>query len=161
MLDLLQKAGLTLKRSKCEWFRDEIEFCGFRLTKKECRHWIQRCKAVTEWPRPQNMKEVRGFLGLTGYYCKFVWDYTYIALPLYQICKMSRKVKMGGHHGEPQLKDVGTVPVVWNGEAEEAFETLKDVICKAPMLALPEECGEYVLHSDASKYAVRAVLSQK
>jgi hypothetical protein len=74
---------------------------------------------------------------------------------------MSKKVKMGGRRGEPRLKDVGTMQFVWNGEAEEAFETLKDAICKAPVLALPEEGGEYVLHSDASKYAVGAVLSQK
>jgi hypothetical protein len=53
------------------------------------------------------------------------------------------------------------VQFAWNEEAEEAFETLNDAICKASVLALPEDGGEYVLHSDASKYAVGAVLSQK
>jgi hypothetical protein len=53
------------------------------------------------------------------------------------------------------------VQFVWNGEAEEAFEMLKDAICKAPMLALPEQGGKYVLHSDASNYAVGVVLLQK
>jgi len=53
------------------------------------------------------------------------------------------------------------VQFVSNGWAEEAFKTLKDAICNAPVLALPEEGGEYMLHCDASKYAVGAVLSQK
>jgi len=56
---------------------------------------------------------------------------------------------------------VGPVQFVWNGEAEEAFEMLKDAICKSPMLALPETEGEYLLHPDISKYAVGAVHSQK
>jgi hypothetical protein len=75
--------------------------------------------------------------------------------------KMGKKVKMGGCRGDPQLKDVGTVQFAWDGEAEETFKILKDAICQAPVLALPEEGGEYVLHSDTSKYAVGAVLSQK
>jgi hypothetical protein len=74
---------------------------------------------------------------------------------------MSKKVQMGGRCGEPQLKDVGTVQCVWNGDAEEAFGTLNNAICKGPLLALPEERGEYVLRSEAGKYAVRAVQSQK
>ena len=80
---------------------------------------------------------------------------------LCQMCQMSTKVIMGGHCGEPRLKDVGTVQFIWNGETEEAFKTLKDAICKAPVRALPEIGGEYELYSDTSKYAVGAVLSQK
>jgi len=74
---------------------------------------------------------------------------------------MSKKLQMCSRHGEPWLKDVGTAQLVWDGEAEAAFETLKHDICKVPVLALPEEGGEYVLHSGASKYAVGAVLSLK
>jgi hypothetical protein len=68
---------------------------------------------------------------------------------------------MGGCCGELWLKDVGTIQFAWNGEAEEAFEILKDAFCKAPLLAQPEDEGKYMLHSDASKYAFRAVLSPK
>jgi len=68
---------------------------------------------------------------------------------------------MGGHHGEPCLNDVGTVQLVWNWDPEKPFETLKDAIFEALMLALPGEQCKYMLHSDASKYAVRAVLLQK
>jgi len=71
--------------------------------------------------------------------------------------QMSKKVKMG----KPWPKNVGTVQCVWNGEAEEAFEMLNDAICKASRQVLPGEGCKYVLHSDASKYVVGAVISQK
>jgi hypothetical protein len=109
VLDLLQKAGLKLKRSKCEWFRDEIEFCGFQINQEGVHTFDSKTRGVTEWPRPRNTKEVPGFLGLTGYYRKFIQHYAHIALPLYRMCKMSKKVKMGGHRGEPWLKDVRIV----------------------------------------------------
>jgi len=59
-------------------------------------------------------------------------------------------VKISGHHSEPQLWDIGTMQFGCNEEAQEAFETLKDVICKAFMMALPEAGGKYMLHSDVS-----------
>jgi hypothetical protein len=101
-------------------------------------------RAVTESPRARNTKEVRGFRGLTDYYHKFIRHYAHITLPGYRICKMSMKVKIGGRRGEPWLKDVGTVQFIWNGEAEEGFETLKDAICTAPVLPLREEGDEYI-----------------
>jgi hypothetical protein len=158
VLQLLQKAGLKLKKSKCEWFHNEIEFCGCQIDQEGVHTSESKTRAVSGCPRPQNAKEVWGFLGLTGYYHKFIRHYADIAFPLYRMCKMGQKVKMGGRCGERRLKDVGTVQLAWNGEAEQAFKTLKDAICKAPVLALPEEGGKYVLHSDASKYAVVAVL---
>ena len=72
VLQLLQKAGLKLKKSKCEWFCDEIEFCGFHINQKGVHTSDSKTRAVTEWPRPRNTKEVRGFLCLTSYYRKFI-----------------------------------------------------------------------------------------
>jgi hypothetical protein len=72
VLDLLQKAGLKLKRSKCKWFRDEIEFCGFKINQEGVHTLDSQTRAVTEWPQPQNTKEVGGFLCLTRYYRKFI-----------------------------------------------------------------------------------------
>jgi hypothetical protein len=161
VLQHLQKAGLKLKKSKYKWFCNEIEFCSFRINQVGMHMWELKTRAVTEWPRSRNVQEVRGFLGLTSYYLKFIQQYAPITLPLYHMCKVGKKVKMSGRRGEPWLKDVPTVQFAWNREAEEASEMLKDAICKAPVLALPEEEGEYVLHSNASKYAVGAVLSQQ
>ena len=74
---------------------------------------------------------------------------------------MNKKVKESSHCSEPLFKKIGTVQFVSNREAAEIFKMFHDAIRKAPILALPEDGGEYVLHSDASKYAVGAVLSQK
>jgi hypothetical protein len=161
VLQLLQKAGLKLKQSKCEWFRNRIEFCGFQINQEGLLTSESKMEAVAKWPWPEHSKEVWGFLGLMGYYRKFICHYAHVALPLYRMCRLDKTVKTGGRRGEPRLKDVGSVHFARTGEAEEAFQTLKDAICKAPVLAFPEEGGEYVLHSDASKYAVGAVLSQK
>jgi hypothetical protein len=107
------------------------------------------------------MKEVCDFLGLMGYYRKFIQHYAHIALLLNEMCNMSKKAKKSSRHCELLLLDVGTVQFVWNGVAEEAFEALKNAIRKAPVVALPEERSEYVLNCDTSKYPVGAVLSQK
>jgi hypothetical protein len=71
-----------------------------------------KTRAVTKWARPRITKQVRGLHGLMCYYRKFIQHYAHITLPLYQMCKMRRKDKMGGRHGEPWLKGVGTVQLV-------------------------------------------------
>jgi hypothetical protein len=103
VLQLLHKAGLKLKKSKWKWFRDEIEYCGFQID-QECVHMSQsKTRAVSGWPHPRIVKEVHGFLSQTGYYCKFIQHYAHIALPLYCMCNMGKKVKMGGSHGSRTL----------------------------------------------------------
>ena len=156
-----QNAGLKLKKSKYEWFQNDIEICTFQIDQEGVHILESKTRAVSGWPHPQNMKDVCGCLSITGYYCKFIWYYTYIIQRLYFMCKIDNKVQMGGCSGEPQLKNISIVQLAWNGEAEEAFEILKDTISKASILVLPEEGGEYVLHSDASKFVVGSVLSQK
>lgn len=108
MLDRLQQAGCKLKSSNCEWFRDEIEFWGFQINPVGVHMLESMTRAVTEWTWPCDMKEVDGFLGSMGYYHRFIRHYAHITSRLYQMCKMSLKVRMRGCCGEPRLKDVGT-----------------------------------------------------
>jgi len=115
---------------------------------------------ITVWPGSRDVREVHGFFGLMGYYCKFIAHCTHFTLPLNGICRLDKNVKMGGQHREVQLRKVGTVHFARSREAEEAFDTFQDAICQAPVLVLPEKRGEYMLHSDASKYAVGVVPSQ-
>jgi len=103
VLDLLQKAGLKLKRSKWEWFCDENKFCGVQINQEGVHTLDSKTRAVTECPWPRNTKEVRGFLVLTGYYGKFIRHYSHIAFVLYRMCKMRKIVKIGGHRGELRL----------------------------------------------------------
>jgi hypothetical protein len=161
MLDLLEKQDLKLKRSKCEQFHDEIELCGFQIKQVGVHPFGSTTQAVTESPWPRTMKDVLGLAGLMHHYHKFVQHYAHIVLLLYRMCKMSNKVLLGGCRRGPRREEVGMVHFVWNGEAEDVFEMLKDAICKAPVLPRPKEGGEYVLHSNASMYAVATVLSQQ
>jgi len=161
VLQLCHKAGQKQKQSNCKWFRNETEFYGVQINKEEVHTMNSMTEAVGKLPRPPNVREVQGFNGLTGCNHKLIHHYAHAALLLCQMCQLATNVQMRGQGGEPGLRDIGTVHVTLSGAAEEAFQTLKDAIIKAPMLALSEKRGMYLLHSAASKYSVGAVLSQK
>jgi len=90
VLHVLWKAGFKLKRLKCEWFRNRIEFCGFQINKEVVGILGSKMRAVTGWPWPWKTKEISGVLSSTGYYCKFRWHYAHIAILLCWMCKTSK-----------------------------------------------------------------------
>jgi len=101
----------------------------------------EKTKLVSEWPVPTSIKEVRSFLGLAGYYRKFVKGYAKIATPLYDLMK----------------KDA---VFIWTSEAQTAFEMLKEALTSPPILAMPNDNDEFILDADASEKSTGAVLSQ-
>lgn len=101
----------------------------------------EKIKAVSEWPVPTSVKEVRSFLGLAGYYRRFVKDYASIAAPLHELTKKDRSF-------------------VWSGETQLAFETLRSALTSPPVLAMPLDIGDFILDTDASDRANGSVLSQ-
>jgi len=100
-----------------------------------------KTKMVSEWPVPTTVKEVRSFLGLAGYYRRFVKNYAIISTPLNHLMRKDQ-------------------PFEWSDEAQEAFETLKNALTSSPVLAMPNDTGEFILDTDACDKAVGAVLSQ-
>ena len=101
----------------------------------------QKTKIVSDWPVPKSVKEVRSFLGLAGYYRRFVKGYASIAAPLHSLTKKDQSFK-------------------WTEETQTAFESLKEALTSPPILAMPDDNGEFVLDTDASDHTIGAVLSQ-
>ena len=103
-----------------------------------------KVEAVVAWPPPKNVRDLRGFLGLTGFYRRFCDSYAKVAIPLTNLLKADR-------------------PWQWEAEEHKAFEGLKKVLSKAPVLVIadPNNPKGYVLSTDASDFAIGAVLSQE
>jgi hypothetical protein len=140
-LERLRKSKLYAKKSKCELFKRDVEFLGHRIGAGGLRTLDDKVKAVCDWPALTSVGDVRRFMGLVGYYRKFIKDFSGIALPLTELTK-------------------SRVAFTWGPAEQEAFAKLKETIRTAPVLTLPDPKLPYVVHTDASGFAVGAVLQQ-
>lgn len=136
------KAGIKLKASKCHFCYPEIEFVGHMVCEKGIRMMPEKVEKVQAWPVPKNQTELKGFLGLAGYYRRLIKDFASIAVPLN---KMTSK----------------KIPYQWGKEQQEAFEKLKFAMTTAPVLCKPNFQQDWVLDVDASDVALGAVLGQE
>jgi hypothetical protein len=143
VLQQLKDAGLYAKQSKCELFMHEIEFLGHHVGRDGLRMMEDKVQAVQDWPTPRNAGEVRSFLGLAGYYRRFVEGFSKLASPLHELT----------HTVDGQL-------FRWTHLHQDAFELLKRKLKEAPVLALPDPDRPYVVNTDASDFATGAVLQQ-
>ena len=141
VLQRLADMKLYAKRSKCEFFQHEVEFLGHRVGQDGLKVMQEKVVAVEQWPTPSNAGDVRAFLGLTGFYRKFVRDFSRVAAPLSELTKDDVKFN-------------------WAAPQQLAFDTLKASLRSAPVLLLPDPTLPFVIHSDASDFAIGAVLQQ-
>ncbi|KAJ8759726.1 hypothetical protein K2173_009827 [Erythroxylum novogranatense] len=141
VFQLLRVNSLFAKKSKCKFGSKEVEYLGHVLSNKGIAMDNSKVDCVLSWPLPKSIKELRGFLGLSGYYRRFVKNYGNIARPLTELLKKGR-----WQWGEPQTS---------------TFETLKMAISTALVLALPDFEATFVVETDASGQGVGAVLTQK
>jgi hypothetical protein len=141
----LRNNNWKLAPGKCVWGVAVVNFVGFLVNKDGIHVNPAIVKAVVEWPVPKSIKEVRAFLGFTGFYQRFIKGYAALAKPLNEVIKKEQNFQVWE----------------WPLEAMDAFHQLKDCLVMAPVLALPEPGNEdFLVHSDASNFAVGAVLSQ-
>jgi len=141
LLQRLQEVNLKLKPSKCSLMQKTVVFLGHVVSGDGIATDPEKIKLVEEWPTPTNLKQLRGFLGLTGYYRKFVKGYAHIAGPLNRLMK------------KDQLYE-------WIEDCQEAFGELKRAMTSPPVLALPNDQDTFVLDIDAAEGSIGAVLSQ-
>ena len=145
-------AGLKLKPSKCFFFREEIEYLGHVVSGKGISTNPKKIEAVSKWPTPKTVYDVRSFLGFVGYYRRFIQNFSRITKPI-------REVITGL---ENQSKRTAKKTYIeWTDAADTAFEHLKAMCVSTPILAYPDYQLPFTLHTDSSTDGLGAVLYQK
>ncbi|XP_024310338.1 uncharacterized protein LOC112268650, partial [Brachypodium distachyon] len=141
LFDALRDARLFGNLEKCTFCTDRVSFLGYVVTPQGIEVDKAKIDAIQSWPTPTTVTQVRSFLGLAGFYCRFVKDFSTLAAPLNELTK----------------KDV---PYVWGAAQEEAFLILKDKLTHAPLLQLPDFNKTFELECDASGIGLGGVLLQ-
>lgn len=132
---------MLIKLKKCEFWLSSVSFLGHVISGDGIAVDQQKIKVVLNWSRPTTVTEVRSFLGLVGYYRKFVKDFLKIAVPL---TELTRK----------------TVPFEWTEDREKSFIELKERLVTTPILTLPDGTEDFVIYSDVSFKGLGYVLMQ-
>lgn len=141
ILQLLQKHQLCAKLSKCSFATTKLDYLGHIISAEGVATDPEKTRVMADWPIPSNLTELRGFLGLTGYYRKFVKNYGIMAKPLTVLLQKGVKFE-------------------WSPQAHQAFCDLKKAMCSTPVLTLPDFSKSFTIETDACATGVGAVLSQ-
>lgn len=137
----LRNHNLKLQPDKCEFLRREVMYLGHLITDSGVQPDPKKIIAVSEFPVPKNPKDIKSFLGLAGYYRRFIDNFSKLCLPLNKLLR----------------KDV---EFNWTSSQQEAFDVIKSKLCNKPILQYPNFDKEFILTTDASNYALGGVLSQ-
>nr|GEZ65273.1 putative reverse transcriptase domain-containing protein [Tanacetum cinerariifolium] len=140
ILELLKKEELYAKFSKCEFWI--LKFLGYVIDNQGIHVDPAKIESVKDWASPKSPTEIRQFLGLEGYYRRFIEGFSKIAKPMTKLTQ--KKVKFE-----------------WGDKQEAAFQLLKQKLCSAPILALPEGSEDFIVYCDASNKGLGAVLMQR
>ncbi|KAK3754208.1 hypothetical protein QZH41_003310 [Actinostola sp. cb2023] len=160
VLSRLFKLNLKVKPEKCQLFREKVRYLGHIVTSEGTSPDPEKVRAVMEWSRPETLRELRGFLGLSGYYRRFLPKYAEIANPLQ--CLLRGQESTGRKGRKKPVVDVeGSVKEKWDSTCEDAFNKLKQMLTTAPVLGFPDFTRKFILETDASFHGLGAVLSQE
>jgi len=141
VFELLARDHWQLKRSKCTFAQSRIAYLGHVISADGVETDPSKLDAIAAWPTPTSTKELRSFLGLAGYYRRFVRHFGIISKPLSNLLKKHTLF-------------------IWTPDHESAFQALKAALCQSPVLALPNFARPFTIETDASDAGVGAVLMQ-
>ena len=137
----LRKHNLKLHPDKCEFLRKEVQYLGHCITSEGIKPDLSKILAVQQYPIPETPKDIKGFLGLAGYYRKFIQDFSKISSPLTKLLKKNEDF-------------------IWTDAQQSAFENLKNKLINPPLLQYPDFSKTFLLTTDASNFAIGSILSQ-
>lgn len=141
IFERLDKNNLKLQLDKCEFMRKEVAYLGHVITENGVKPNPDKIQVIKNFPTPKNQKDIKSFLGLVGYYRRFIKDFSTITKPLTKLLKK-----------ETQFN--------WQPNQQEAFNTLRIKLISEPILKYPDFSKEFLLTTDASNFAIGAILSQ-
>ena len=130
------------KFSKCGFWLKEVGFLGHVISGARIAVDLTKVVTVTKWVAPTSVGEIRSFLGLAGYYRRFIENFSKIAKPMTELLKKDTKFN-------------------WTEECEASFQELKKRVVTAPVLILPDQCKDYQVYCDVSRRGLGAVLMQE
>ncbi len=142
VLQRLQENDLFLKLEKCKFVAKEVEFLGMIVKQGKIMMDPIKLTGISKWPKPKTVKQIRSFLGFANFYRKFIGNYAEIVAPLTELTKK-------------------TVPFRWDAECQKAFNMLKEKFLEELVLVMPDPVKPFTLETNASKWAVGAVLKQR
>ena len=138
----IRKAGLKLKPQKCFIGKKEVTFLGHQVSREGVRPDPANIEKVLSWPKPSNDVEAKGFLGLCGYYAKFIPEYAEVSKPLREAANQKGAIR-------------------WTTELAVSFDKLKKKLASPPVLSLPTFNGIFRLYTDACNTSIGAVLTEE
>ena len=141
VLTRLRSEKLYGRLKKCDFFRTEVEYLGFDVGAQGIKPSLSKVQAILDWPTPENVTDVRSFLGLCSFYRRFIRWFSELAAPMTDLTKKDRRF-------------------VWDDTAEKSFNQLKTAMVTAPVLQLPDFDREFTVTTDASEVSVGAILQQ-
>jgi hypothetical protein len=132
---------LYAKFSKCEFWLDSVKFLGHTISSEGIMVDPTKVQEVMDWKHPTSVHQIRSFLGLPGYYSRFILDFSKIAKPMTELLKKEVKFR-------------------WDDKCDEAFHTLRKLLTTAPVLAQPDNTQPFDVYCDASGTGLGCVLMQ-
>lgn len=136
-----RKANLTLNVSKSHFCVTRVKYLGYVIGDGGISTDPEKVSAIRNWPTPKNVKQVRGFLGIAGWYRRFIENFSSVVFPITETLSSKKKFS-------------------WTPDAHRAFEQIKTLLSSSPVLINPDFSKKFYLHCDASDYGIGAVLVQ-